>query len=112
MKASSFIDSSIFANEKIVSNIPPSISVHVIVLNLLDLFDTINDIVATVPVRMMADYTGSFMMEVIFNSKWKSCLPVSSRDEVICPDLAFDVSLRFWLRNIEKFGSQRKPRRI
>jgi hypothetical protein len=105
VKPSSFINSPIFADEKIVSDIPPAVSVHVVVLHLLDLLDTVDDIVAAVPVRVMADDSGSFVVEVVLDSEWKSGLPVSARDEVFRPDLAFYVSLRFGLGDIEEFRS-------
>ena len=105
MKSSSFINSPIFADEKIVPNIPPAVSVHVVVLHLLDLLDTVDDVVAAVPVRMMANDSCSFVVEVVVDSEWKTGLPVSSRDEVLGPDLAFYISLCFGLGDIEEFRS-------
>ena len=105
MEPSSFIDSPIFADEKIVSNIPPAVSVHVVILHLLDFLDTVDDIVAAFPVRMMADDSSSFVVDVVFDSEWKTGLPVSARDEVLGPDLAFYISLCLRLGDIEEFRS-------
>ena len=105
VEPSSFINSPIFADEKIVSDIPPAVSVHVVVLHLLDLLDTVDNIVAAVPVRMMANDSSSFVVEVVFDSEWKSGLPVSSRDEVFRPDLAFYVGLCLRLGDIEELRS-------
>ena len=104
VESSSLINSPIFADEKIVSNIPPAVSVHVVVLHFLDLLDTVKDIVAAVPVRMMANDSCSFVVEVVVDSEWKTGLPVSARDEVLRPNLAFYISLCFGLGDIEELG--------
>ena len=77
-----------------------------VVLHLLDFLDTVDHVVASVPVGVVADDAGSgWVMEVV-DSEGEAGFPVSTGDEVFGPDLALDEGLGFGLGDKEEFSAE------
>ena len=82
---SSFIDSSIIANEPVVSDIGPVIAIHVIVLNSSDSAHAFRFRKTTMTGSMMSDNSSRCWMIKIADTSRISCLPFNARDKVWCP---------------------------
>ena len=127
VKSPSFINPSVFPNQKVISNVPPVPPwTHVEILNLSNFSGTFLQTIlslrymsylisfqwhflearpeAAIPMSMMSHDTSWCRFGKIVDSNWISCSPIYSRDEILCPYFAFFPKLSSSFLTINKLN--------